>query len=128
MVAVVDDAGQNAAVTQPDASIGVKESPVVDTLIVDRKASDDSEEPRLDIANLSPGDAIALRGDRVELSSTGKRMNHGQTGLFRLGFMEPRTDTVASLWVDRDPYLLDICNGPIETVDPADVEVLEADE
>jgi len=115
---------KDRTVTEPDESLGVKSSPVVDTLIVDREAWDDSDEPRPEIADLGPGDRIRMCGEEIELDSVGSRVNHGPTGVYRLGIPYQNGRAVSTLWVDRDPYLLDICNGPIQVIEPSEVEVL----
>lgn len=113
-------------VQEPDPELGVKESPAdwVDHPIVDRHDYDDgSDEPRPEIAALGPGDTILFRDDEVRLSSVAYRCHHGRHDLFKLGFPPEAVGTVASLYVDRDAYLLDVCNGPIEVVDPSEVTV-----
>jgi hypothetical protein len=112
------------AVKEPDPDLGVTESPVFDRVIVDRHDYDDgSDEPRPEIAALGPGDTILFRGGEVRLSSVGQRCHNGRRELYRIGFPPEAVGTVATLYVDRDPYLLDVCNGPIEVVDPEEVTV-----
>lgn len=110
-------------IQQADPDLGVKQSPVFDTLIVDREASDGSDEPRPEIRQLSPGETVVFRGKEAKIHSTGQRKNNGRMELYRIGFGANVVGTVATLYVDRDPYLLDISNGPIETVDPSEVSV-----
>lgn len=112
-------------VTEPDDTLGVKQSPVFDYVIVDSRAWDDSDEPQQWLTELHPGDTILFRGNNARIVSLGTRSNYGQHGLYRLGFDVDVAGTTASLYVDRDPYLLDICNGPIQVVDPSEVEPID---
>lgn len=118
------DAIVGREITEPDDDLGVKQSPVFDYVIVDSRAWDDSDEPQQWLTRLSPGDTILFRGEEARVSSLGKRSNFGQRGLYQLGFDADVVGTTASLYVDRDPYLLDITNGPIQVVDPSEVKPL----
>lgn len=87
---------------------------------VNSRASDDSDEPRPKIVALSPGDEIKLDGETYRVRSVGKRVNFGQRGVYRLHI---HVGAPASLYVDRDPYMLDMCNAPVREVDPEEVTV-----
>lgn len=95
-------------------------------LIVEKHEPDNSDEPRDSLTALSPGDTILFRGEEATVQSVGHRVNFGQRGMYSLGFGAEVLGTVATLYVDRDPYLLDICNGPVHEVDPEAVQVPEA--
>lgn len=97
-------------------------------LIVDRRASDESDEPKDELTRLTPGDTILFRGEEARVKTLGKRSNYGQRGLFSIGFGPEVVGTVATLYVDRDPYLLDICNGPVHEVAPSEVQVPQAEQ
>jgi hypothetical protein len=113
-------------IDEPSDGFGVKASPVTGEPIVDRDATPDTAEPRGEIARLSPGDRIRIAGTESKVSPVGKHVRNGHHYTYRLGIPPEAFGTVASLWVDRDPFLLDICNGPIHPVDPKDVDVVEA--
>jgi len=110
-------------VTSPDESLGVKESPVFDRMIVDSRAWDDSDEPRRELEAISPGDMISIGDVEFDIRSVCRRRNYGQRGVCDVGVPPSAFGTVAKLVVDRDPYLLDICNGPIYTVAPGEVSI-----
>lgn len=85
---------------------------------------DDSDEPREEIAAVSPGDVVTIGPVECSILSTGERVNFGQRGLYSLTL--PWTGefgAVATLYVDRDPYRLDVCNGKVYDVDPSEVVV-----
>lgn len=107
------------------STAGVKRG-VTGDLIVDREGADDSDEPRTEITQLSPGDTIRFQGEQARISSISERVRQGRRNMYAIGFGADVVGTVATLHVDRDPYLLDICNGPICSVHPADV-VAEVD-
>jgi hypothetical protein len=109
-------------VTEPDEELGTKMSPVFDRVIVDSRAWDESNEPAKWLTELKPGDSVCFRGKEAKITSLGLRRNYGQRGLHRIGLRPDVVGTVATLVVDRDPYLLDVCNGPIYAVDPSEVE------
>jgi len=121
----VSDDTDAQRVTEPDGELGVKQSPVFDCLTVDREASDDSGQPRPEIASLSPGDRVRIRDTKCDLSSVGKHVENSRYNVYRLGIPPVAFGTVVTLWVDRDPYLLSFCNGPIELVEPSEVTVLD---
>jgi hypothetical protein len=110
-------------VTEPSDEYGVKESPVFDCLIVDRDATPDKTNPRPDIADLSPGDTVAIHDTEFRVPSTGKHIRRGQKYIYRFSVPPDAFGTVATVYVDRDPYLLDVCNGGIYPVDPDAVTV-----
>jgi len=112
-----------AQVETVDEGLGVKQSPVFDTLIVDSDAWDNSNEPQREIAAVSPGDTLVVAGVKFSVSSVGKRCTYGQEGVYCLGVPPEAFGTVGSLYVDRDPYLLNICNGPIYVVEPSEVNI-----
>jgi hypothetical protein len=112
-------------IDEPTDEFGVKASPLTGRAIVDRDATPDTAEPRGEIAALSPGDRIRIDGVETKVSPVGKHVRNGYHYTYRLGIPSEAFGTVATLWVDRDPFLLDICNGPIHPVDPTDVEVAE---
>ena len=112
-----------AQVEAVDDGLGVKQSPVFDTLIVDSRGWDNSNEPKRQIAELSPGDTLVVAGVEFAVSSVGKRCTFGQEGVYSLGVPPEAFGTVGSLYVDRDPYLLNICNGPIYVVEPSEVNI-----
>lgn len=96
--------------------------------VEDRREGDDSDEPRPVIAALLPGDTISIAGVECELQCVGERVNYGDEGVYRLGIPPSAFGTVASLYVDRDPYRLDFCRGRVYDVDPDEVEVVDGGE
>jgi len=100
---------------------GVMRGEVTGGLLADRRAWDDSPEPTAPVSGVCAGDTVTIAGRPVGVQSRGVRRNYGQEGVCRLGLRAEAFGTVASLWVDRDPYLLDVCNGPVHVVDPAEV-------
>jgi hypothetical protein len=121
MTRETQDTGALREVTEPDEGFGTKMSPVFDRVIVDSRAWDESNEPAAWLSGLSPGDTIRLLGEEAKITSLGLRKNYGQRGLHRIGLQSDFLGTVATLVVDRDPYLLDVCNGPIYAVEPTEV-------
>jgi len=109
-------------ITEPDEDLGTKMSPVFDRVIVDSRAWDESNEPANWLSDLSPGDTLRFLGEEAKITSLGFRKSYGQRGLYRIGLHPDVVGTVATLVVDRDPYLLDVCNGPVYSVDPSEVE------
>jgi len=89
---------------------------------VARDRGTDPTQPRPAVAELSPGDTIRLFGTPIRLTSVGKHVARGNTELYRLGVAVEPIGTVSTLWVDRDPYLLSVCNGPIYAVPPSEVD------
>ena len=93
--------------------------------IVDQRGWDASDEPRDDLTTVSPGETVLIRGEEAKVFSLSKRKNFGQTGLYSYFFAADFIGTAATLYVDRDPYLLDICNGPIFPIAPSEVETVD---
>ena len=94
-------------------------------VVENRHDGDSSDEPRPEIEALTPGDRVRIRGVECKLQSTGKRVNYGQRGLYSLGIPPEAFGTVATLYVNRDPDRLDICNGEVYDIDPSEVDVLD---
>jgi len=90
---------------------------------VDPDASDDSDEPRDALKTVHAGDTIHVDGTEAHVISRGRRINYGQRGLYNFTLSPAAFGTVASLYVDRDPYKLSICNGPVREIEPKAVEV-----
>jgi len=90
---------------------------------VDPDASDDSGEPRDALKTVHAGDTIVVDGTEAHVISRGRRINYGQRGLYRFTLRPDAFGTVASLYVDRDPYRLSLCNGSVREIDPKAVEV-----
>lgn len=100
----------------PGVKLGIFDSP-----IVDRGYDDGSGMPTSDIEPVDPGMTVVVYEHPARVSSTSR---HGLDGdLFQIGFYADFCGTVCSLWVDRNPYLLDVCNGGIYAVDPDEVRV-----
>jgi len=92
-------------------------------VVENRKTGDDSDEPRPEIATVSPGDRIHVGAVECRVFSVGKRINYGQRGVCRFSIPADAFGTVATLYADRDPYRLDFCNGKIFDIDPSEVTV-----
>jgi len=85
--------------------------------------SDDSDEPQGAIQSVRCGDTICIAGTDAHIISWGRRVNYGQRGLYKFTLRPDAFGVVASLYVDRDPYELSLCNGPVREIDPAEVSV-----
>ena len=86
-------------------------------------AYDDSDEPHGAIESVGCGDTICISGTDAHIISRGCRVNYGQRGLYRFTLRPDAFGVVASLFVDRDPYELSLCNGPVREIDPSEVSV-----
>lgn len=104
----------------------LENAPDLDT--IDRRASDDSPEPRPEIADCPPGTPIRIGNADGRITSVRERVNFNQRGRYSLTLSTDTFGTVATLFVDRDPYELEICNGPTLYVDPDAVAVLDEDQ
>lgn len=83
---------------------------------------DESDEPRQNIAEIAPGETVLINGVECRVFSTSERRNFGQRGLYALSFDAESLGTVATLYVERNPYKLDVCNGQVYDIDPLEVE------
>lgn len=90
---------------------------------VDPDASDESDEPRRELEAVHAGDTIVVDGVAAHVVSRGRRVNYGQQGLYKFTLSPDAFGVVASLYVDRDPYKLTLCNGPVREIEPGAVEV-----
>ena len=93
---------------------------IMDTPIVDRHFEDDSYQPTEELSRITPGSKIKVEGVETRVSDTTREGISGD--LFQIGFYPDFVGTVSSMWVDRDPFLLSVCNGGIYAVDPNTVK------
>lgn len=111
-------------VTEPSAELGVKQSPVLDDrLIVNKNYSDESQQPTDPLASLNPSDTITIGSETITVYSVCRDVEKHTKTLIEIGIPPNTFGTVATLIVERDPYLLDVCNGGIYKVLPRDVTV-----
>lgn len=102
--------------THPGVRIGSLDRP-----IVVREYDDGSGHPPSELDSVTVGETIHVHDHATRVASTSR---HGLDGeLFQIGFYAEFCGTVCTLWVDRDPYLLDVCNSGIYAVDPGEIRV-----
>lgn len=76
---------------------------------------------RATVANVRPGDDLEIDDTRYDVLSQ-DLINTDDLGLVSLTVMpQTPTATISTLWVDREPYLLDVCNGGVYAYGPEDV-------
>lgn len=97
---------------------GIKASPVTGEPIVDRDAGD--PEPTTNLQDVSPGNSVEICGSVAPVQSVGCKSYRGPP--WRLGISHEFIGVVSTLYIDREPYLFDVCNGPIYAVDPSEVK------
>ena len=93
--------------------------------IVDGNYSNETSEPKQRLDSVRPKDSLEIRGVETEARRVGSRSNFGKRDVFRIGLPVEFVGSVSTLYVDRDPYLFDILNGPVYAVDPSEVVYCE---
>lgn len=104
----------------------ISEHPSVDPDARTIKAeADPHSDCRSPIAGVQLGDRLALNGEQYQIGSQTIVSKNG-LGLVCL-YVDPTPPggTIARLWVDREPYLLDVCNGNVYAHNPEDVRIHE---
>jgi len=104
---------------------GVTTGEISGNPIVDRNAWDNSGEPRAELEAVSTGDEVIVDGDRAVVRSVGTRVNYEQQGLYRFTLDIEGPDPLATLYVDRDPYLLQVTGIRVETIETEEVTVCD---
>lgn len=116
------DPGEYVDETSTELPDGVIHGKLSGDPTVTSKAADESAEPRDAIAAVDAGDTIRFEGELVRVISVGRRVNFNQRGVYRFTLSAEDIGTASTLYVDRDPYLLNICNGPVRAIAPQDVQ------
>ena len=108
-------------ITASNPDIGVKQSPMFeDRLFVDR-VDFETTEPRREIASLTPHDEIKILDEETYITSVCKDVQTSTEHVIEIGLPPTALGTVATLTVDRSPYIIDVCNGGVYTVPPQEV-------
>lgn len=86
-----------------------------------------TELPSHALDHIGPGDSVTIRGVEFRVKSIGQGLSPPK-GLLCLTVMskqlrDPLTDhTISTIHVDREPYVLDICNGPDIDINTDEIE------
>lgn len=109
-------------ITTPNPDIGVKQLPLFENrLFVDNTHSDTTIEPRPEIASLKPHDKIKILDKETYITSVCKDIQKGTEHVIEIGLPPSALGTVATLTVDRSPYIIDAPNGNVYTIPPQEV-------
>jgi hypothetical protein len=80
----------------------------------------------LPFQGLSAGSQITIYGYPTEIKTTGMEIRDSDRYGFnrfitKFGFDDKLIGTTSQLYIDREPYLLNVVNGPVWEIDPSDV-------
>jgi len=106
----------------------VKRSEITNNLVPTATANDLKLRSQLPFQGVTAGTTLTIYGHPVEVKTTGMEIKeserHGVERIItKFGFDEDMIGVNCQLYIDREPYLLNVASGPIWEIEPKHVEL-----